>query len=28
MAGRRQADDGPGPALSERQQQILDFIAA
>jgi repressor LexA len=28
MAGRRRANDGPGPALSERQQQILDFIAA
>ena len=28
MAGRRRADDGPDPALSERQQQILDFIEA
>ena len=28
MAGRRRADDGPEPALSERQQQILDFIQA
>ncbi len=26
MAGRRGADDGPDPLLSERQQQILDFI--
>ena len=23
MAGRRRADDGPGPGLSERQQRIL-----
>ena len=28
MAGRRRADDGPGPGLSERQQRILDFIQA
>lgn len=28
MAGRRRADDGSGPVLSERQQQILDFIEA
>jgi repressor LexA len=28
VAGRRRADDGPDPALSERQQQILDFIEA
>lgn len=28
MAGRRRADDGPGPGLSERQQRILDFILA
>ena len=28
MADRRQADDGSGPVLSERQQQILDFIQA
>ena len=28
MAGRRQAGDGPGPGLSKRQQQILDFIEA
>ena len=28
MPGRRRADDGPGPGLSERQQRILDFIQA
>jgi repressor LexA len=28
VAGKRRADDGPDPALSERQQQILDFIEA
>ena len=28
MAGRRRADDGPDSALTERQQQILDFIEA
>jgi repressor LexA len=28
VAGRRRADDGFGPALSERQRQILDFIGA
>jgi repressor LexA len=28
VAGRRRADDGPGPGLSERQQRILDFILA
>jgi repressor LexA len=28
VAGRRRADDGPGPGLSERQQRILDFIQA
>ena len=28
MADRRQADDGSGPVLSERQRQILDFIGA
>ena len=28
MAGRRRADDGSGPVLSERQRQILDFIGA
>ena len=28
MAGRRRADDGPDPGLSERQQRILDFIQA
>ena len=28
MAGRRRADDGYDPVLSERQQQILDFIQA
>ena len=28
MAGKRGADDGPDPLLSERQQQILDFIHA
>ena len=28
MAGRRRADDAPGPGLSERQQRILDFIQA
>ena len=28
MAGRRQAGDGPGPGLSKRQQQILEFIEA
>jgi repressor LexA len=28
VAGRRRADDGSGPALSERQRQILDFIGA
>ena len=28
MAGRRRADDGPGPGVSERQQRILDFIQA
>ena len=28
MAGRRRADDGSGPGLSERQQRILDFIEA
>ena len=28
MAGRRRADDGPDPVLSERQQRILDFIQA
>jgi repressor LexA len=28
VAGRRQADDGSGPGLSERQRRILDFIAA
>ena len=26
MAGRRRAEDGSGPVLSGRQQQILDFI--
>ena len=28
MAGRRQAEDGPDPGLSKRQQQILEFIEA
>ncbi len=28
MAGRRRAEDGPDPVLSERQQRILDFIQA
>lgn len=28
MTSRRRADDGPDPALSERQQQVLDFIEA
>jgi len=28
VPGRRRADDGPGPGLSERQQRILDFIQA
>jgi len=28
VAGRRRADDGSGPVLSERQRQILDFIGA
>ena len=28
MVGRRRAEDGPGPVLSERQQRILDFIQA
>ena len=28
MPGRRRADDGPGPGLSERQQRILDFVHA
>jgi repressor LexA len=28
VAGRRQAEDGPDPGLSKRQQQILDFIEA
>jgi repressor LexA len=28
VAGRRRADDGSGPGLSERQQRILDFIQA
>jgi len=28
VAGRRRAEDGPDPVLSERQQQILDFIQA
>jgi len=28
VAGRRRADHGPGPGLSERQQRILDFIQA
>jgi repressor LexA len=28
VAGRRRADDGSGPGLSERQQRILDFILA
>jgi repressor LexA len=28
VAGRRRADDGSGPGLSERQQRILDFIEA
>jgi repressor LexA len=28
VAGRRRAEDGPDPGLSERQQQILDFIEA
>jgi repressor LexA len=28
VAGRRRAGDGPDPALSERQQRILDFIQA
>jgi repressor LexA len=28
VAGRRQAEDGPDPGLSERQQQILEFIEA
>jgi repressor LexA len=28
VTGRRRADDGSGPVLSERQRQILDFIGA
>ena len=28
MADRRQADDGSGPVLSERQRRILEFIGA
>jgi repressor LexA len=28
LAGKRGADDGPDPLLSQRQQQILDFIQA
>jgi repressor LexA len=28
VAGRRRAEDGPGPWPTERQQQILDFIQA
>ena len=28
MAGRRRVDNGPDPALSERQHRILDFIQA
>ena len=28
MAGRRRADDGSGPVLSERQRRILDFVHA
>jgi len=28
LAGKRGADDGPDPLLSERQRQILDFIQA